>query len=76
VSKWIVAGTDTSRPYPCRCHERRGRECSAAWCPCAGRSDWASTPRDCCSRRYGPADHVKAMAEWRIWKLQQREALD
>lgn len=70
---WAIARTPVSKPYPCRCHERRGRECSAAWCPCAGRTDLRNVPLDCCAHRFTPADHVQAMAEWRIWKLQQRE---
>jgi len=69
MSKWIVAGTDTSRPYPCRCHERKGPRCSAAWCPCAGREDPPGPA--CCGNWFTPADHVQAMAEWRIWKLEQ-----
>jgi hypothetical protein len=69
---WLVAGTPVDQPYPCRCHERKGRQCSAAWCPCAGRLPCDRPPnRDCCSYRFGPGDHVQAMAEWRIWKLSQ-----
>ena len=68
MSKWIIAGTDASDPYPCRCHERKGMYCSAAWCPCAGRPD-PQGPQ-CCANRFGPAAHVAAMQEWRIKKLQ------
>lgn len=61
---WIIAGTPISEPYPCRCQERPAwaRECSAAWCPCAGRAD-PQTP-DCCGWRFSPADHVMAKAAW------------
>lgn len=72
MSRWIIAGTDAGRPYPCRCNERPewAEDCSAAWCPCAGRRDREGLPASCCSWRYGPADHVRAMEEWRIRKLQ------
>lgn len=36
---WMIAGTPIHEPYPCRCHERRGKACSPLWCPCSGRSD-------------------------------------
>jgi len=68
---WLVAGTPVDQPYPCRCHERRGRECSAAWCPCAGRTDRKHLPPDCCAHRFTLEDHRAAMAEWRAWKRQQ-----
>ncbi len=68
LGTWVVAGTPATEPYPCRCAERRGSRCSAAWCPCAGRPD-PQGPM-CCANWFTPADHVKAMAEWRISKLQ------
>jgi hypothetical protein len=70
---WLVAGTSLDQPYPCRCHERwNDRGCSAAWCPCAGRQR-VNLPSDCCGNWFTAADHVRAMREWRIWKLQQSE---
>jgi hypothetical protein len=69
---WLVAGTPVDQPYPCRCHERLGKECSAAWCPCAGRPD-PQGPR-CCANWYGPEDHVAAMAAWRIEKMRREAA--
>jgi hypothetical protein len=68
LGTWLVAGTPADQPYPCRCSERRYREGSAAWCPCAGRPD-PQGPR-CCGTWFSPADHVAAMAAWRIKKLQ------
>lgn len=62
MSRWIIAETETSAPYPCRCHERRGRVCSAAWCPCAGRAD-PPLP-GCCGHRFRPEDHLTALREW------------
>jgi hypothetical protein len=69
IGVWLVAGTPLDQPYPCRCGERRYKECSAAWCPCAGRPDPPNS--QCCANWYGPADHVRAMKEYRIWKLTQ-----
>lgn len=62
MAKWLIAGTDISAPYPCRCSERRGRVCSAAWCPCAGRSDPQGPT--CCGRIFRPEDHLVALREW------------
>lgn len=66
---WLIAGTRTDAPYPCRCHERRYEQCSAAFCPCAGRRN-PQNPA-CCANRYGPADVVIAARDWRIKKMQQ-----
>lgn len=75
IGRWLITGTALDRPYPCRCNERPAwaEECSAAWCPCAGRTDRDHLPATCCSWRYGPADHVEAMARWRAEKA-RREA--
>lgn len=62
MSKWIIAGTPLSALYPCRCHERRGKACSAAWCPCAGRSDPQGP--GCCAHRFTAEDHLVALREW------------
>lgn len=62
MSRWIIAGTLTTDPYPCRCHERRGRVCSPAWCPCAGRPDPQNAT--CCGHRFTPEDHLVALREW------------
>jgi hypothetical protein len=67
IGVWLIAGTPLDQPYPCRCSERMGRECSAAWCPCAGRSD--PQTRSCCAHRFGPAEHKEAMAAWRIRRM-------
>lgn len=67
---WAVAGTPVTEPYPCRCHERKGKTCSAAWCPCAGRID--VLPEPCCSGRLGPAEHVAAMRAWREEQVRKR----
>jgi hypothetical protein len=64
VSRWIIAGTAASEPYPCRCHEARFGRCSAAFCPCAGRTDPQNAA--CCAWRFSPADHVMAMAAWQL----------
>lgn len=68
---WAVAGTPITAPYPCRCSERPewARECSPAWCPCAGREDPPNA--QCCGTWTTPADHVEAMAAWRIKRMQQ-----
>lgn len=62
MSLWIIAGTPIDQPYPCRCAERRGRVCSPAWCPCAGRSDPPGAA--CCGHRFTPQDHLTALREW------------
>jgi hypothetical protein len=79
-NRWIVTGTTTTEPYPCRCKERplwaRGRadwECSAAWCPCAGRSD--PQEPDCCGWRRSPAEVVQAKAVWDLQRRQREEIL-
>ena len=78
---WVVARTPSTEPYPCRCAERpvwaRGKrdwECSAAWCPCAGRSD-PQEPQ-CCGWRRTPADAVKAKAVWDLERRKREEMLD
>lgn len=58
MPSWLIAGTDTAQPYPCRC--RPSGDCDAAWCPCAGRDDAEATPARCCARRFGPADVAAA----------------
>ena len=68
LNTWIIAGTPVKDPYPCRCAERLGPECSAAWCPCAGRKDPPNGR--CCANWFGPAEHQAAMEEWRICRLQ------
>lgn len=69
---WLIAGTPVGQPYPCRCHERRGPKCSAAWCPCAGRFDPPN--RQCCGNWFTGADHKRAMTEWRVAKLARERA--
>jgi hypothetical protein len=80
---WIIAqapeGPET--PYPCRCNDRpdwakgwKGWECSAAFCPCAGRSD--PQEPDCCGWRRSPASVVQAKALWDLKKRQEEEILD
>lgn len=59
---WIIAGTTLADPYPCRCGERRGRVCSPAWCPCAGRPDPQGNA--CCGWRFTATDHLVALREW------------
>jgi hypothetical protein len=54
MSIWLATGTSTAVPYPCRCDEKRGRDCGKdePWgCPCWGRFDLASVPQGCCARR-------------------------
>lgn len=67
---WAIAGTPVGEPYPCRCAERLGDACSAAWCPCAGRVDVLPAP--CCSGRLGAAEHVEAQREWRIKRAEKK----
>lgn len=63
---WLIAGTSTSDPYPCRCRERPSwaKRCSPAWCPCAGRPD--PFDPDCCGFRYSPEEVVMAKAAWEL----------
>jgi hypothetical protein len=68
---WVVARTRLDAPYPCRCHERRYDQCSAVFCPCAGRTDPQNST--CCANRFGPADVVQAGIEYRIRKMQRGE---
>lgn len=51
MSLWLIAGTPTDLPYPCRCFEAFNRRCG--WlCPCRGRGDGLGTlPRNCCALR-------------------------
>ena len=55
MARWIVAGTSTLEPYPCRCREpvwSPGRNCGSTWCPCWDRLDGlASLPFACCALR-------------------------
>lgn len=54
LDTWIVAGTSSLQPYPCRCEGGR-RACSPLWCPCAGRLDvWNFAPA-CCAWMHTPA---------------------
>lgn len=71
---WLVSGTPVDQPYPCRCHERLYSDCSAAFCPCAGRLDPPNSR--CCANWFGPAQHMAAMAEWRAKKLREQAGLD
>lgn len=48
---WLVAGAALGQPYPCRCHERSGRDCGGTWCPCFGRTDLAGLTPACCGVR-------------------------
>ena len=64
---WLITGTLVESPYSCRCGERRGRVCSPAWCPCAGRTD---PPAGCCGHRFTAEDHLVALREWQA----QRDA--
>lgn len=80
MERWIVARTPTAERYPCRCQERpawaRNKvnwECSAAWCPCAGRAD--PLEPDCCAWRRTPADVVIAKAAWDLKRRQSEEIL-
>lgn len=59
---WLVAGTSAFAPYPCRC--RASGECSAVFCPCAGRMDvWNFAP-GCCAWVVTPAVAARAQAEY------------
>ncbi len=71
---WLIAGTPLEDTYPCRCHERLGRTCSPAWCPCAGYPR-PGMPSWCCSYRFSPADVVMAKAAWELKRRQQEELL-
>lgn len=75
IGRWLIAGTALDQPYPCRCNERPewAKDCSPAWCPCAGRTDREHVPASCCSWRVTPAMHVAAMQAWRAEKA-RREA--
>lgn len=46
---WLIAGTPTDEPYPCRC-STAGR-CNPRYCPCHGRTDVETMPTICCGRR-------------------------
>lgn len=51
MSLWLIAGTSTDLPYPCRCFEAFNRRCGYL-CPCRGRGDdLGSLPRNCCALR-------------------------
>lgn len=52
---WIIAGTSILQPYLCRCEPWRGEGCSAKWCPCSGRTDYAALPSSCCAWVHTPA---------------------
>ncbi len=67
---WIVAGTRADEPYPCRCHERKYRKCSPAFCPCSGRPDPPSP--DCCAVENTPQRAALASAEYRLRKDRER----
>ena len=69
VGVWFATGTRLGEPYPCRCHERKYEQCSAVFCPCAGRKDPQNA--DCCANRYGPAQVVQASIAYRIKKMQR-----
>lgn len=60
---WIVAGTPSDQPYPCRCHERRRDSCSVKWCPCSGRTDLANVPKSCCANWNTPQAFTQAWRE-------------
>lgn len=64
-SRWIVAGTLVSEPYPCLCSERRGYACSPKWCRCSGRVDLQNVPPDCCAHWHTPEAYVEAWREAR-----------
>lgn len=67
---WLVVGTSTEEPYPCRCSESRFGRCSAVFCPCSGRPDPAS-PR-CCAVENTPERAAQAAAAYRQFKEMQR----
>lgn len=53
---WAVTRTPITKPYPCRCDERRYSRCSPKYCPCAGRTDHLDQmPAGCCARRAAEA---------------------
>ena len=69
---WLIAGTTLlDTPYPCRCHERKYDQCSAVFCPCAGRPDPQTST--CCANRFGLAQVVQAGIEYRIRKMRQQQ---
>lgn len=51
--RWLIAGTPTHKPYPCRCSVKR--RCQAAplafCCPCINRTDTDHLPSHCCAKR-------------------------
>jgi hypothetical protein len=50
---WVIAGTPTTQPYPCRC--RYDGQCNPKYCPCWGRTDHLDiAPRNCCGPRWTP----------------------
>lgn len=79
--QWIIAGTSTAEPYPCRCKERPAHaigwakwQCSPAWCPCAGRTD--PPEPDCCGWHVTAADVVMAKAAWELQRRARDEMLE
>ena len=68
---WLIAGSKLGETYPCRCHERKYDQCSAVFCPCAGRTDPQNAA--CCANRYDTAAVVQAGIAYRIRKMQRGE---
>ncbi len=66
---WLGTGAPLDVAYPCRCHERRGKACSPAWCPCAGRPD--PLLPTCCGHRFTPQDHITSLREWQAKRDRQ-----
>lgn len=60
--RWLIAGTPTSEPYPCRCAESRYGRCSPMWCPCAARQD--PPEAKCCGHRTTVEDVQRAKREY------------
>lgn len=61
---WIIAGTPSDLPYPCRCREDpRGWKCLPTRCPCASRDDPPN--EDCCGNWTTPEVVARMEAEYR-----------
>lgn len=77
--RWLIAGTPSDEPYPCRCLEPvRGKDgstftpkaCNPAFCPCSGRADPQSP--ECCALYNTPERASQAAAAYALKK--RREA--
>lgn len=70
MSRWLIAGTPTDVPYPCRCNPEG--TCSPKYCSCSGRLDLENVGPRCCAHVNTPEVAARAQSFYAVHQRKGR----